>query len=806
MTTTAQNFEKPITKLPDIPETCLEDGNKLSFYYDKLANETDEDLVNRLKTQLDSLLIFAGLFAGVNGGFLALTLPMMRADPSDDTNALLLQLVKGGNATINSEVDLPSASFHPPPAICRVNMLFAVSLASALMASFLAVLGQQWLVRYRKRSGAGVEVQRVEQLCRQLGAQRWHLELILDDVLPSLLQIGLAIFCVSFVIYLHILNGSMSFVIAAIVGATLTVVVGAAACATWDQMCPYQNSLSHLLCWVMGRMKPTVVASVWLLVFVKAYIDNVFRRGGDPEQGKHNQRNEDLETSHWKSAQEITSNGLERFLRKGETITDVRVTVLKRVLLTSGHPPALIHAAINVCAFSDKRGLQQLLSDAHLLHRLHRLYRIFDGSLAEVYPEERAMCFVTIQALALAIHHLALSVGTIEDLLDLKERPLATVPTVQPQAPLHISWRLPSGTMGMSGLPFEDGDLERCGHLQLLGVMFEDFVFYSTSVPWKSRWSFVVEKLGRFPSSLPLLRTLTYAIEAYALCHRWDSGKGEGGEYERLSQLFELAKITYASRNCGYSNSVPFLSDALQILALDTGGKGPSELHQVCMSIFGHAVNLLGPLQLEEVLEFDSLGTLWGTIERDVRNSLTSSQYRDQLLEHRSQCVHMVLSKIDSNLSMLFRRNNGISPFMTGGHVFDNEPTHGPHHRRSQADLARFRRGIDTLCRSLAETVHYVRGYYSAGGLRNPEVPRAALERFKRVLYNLPSGDLEPLIQDPEDQPDESEARFQNGGGFGAQDLQAECHEFEAWINACVAKDRRLNRDPELCWCPHKEE
>ncbi|KIO27353.1 hypothetical protein M407DRAFT_23395, partial [Tulasnella calospora MUT 4182] len=191
MNTTTNIFEQPITERPEIPARFGEDGGKFYHYYNQLADELDEDLTKRLKSQLDSLLIFAGLFAGVNAGSLALTLPMMSADPADDTNALLLQLVKGGNATFNSEADLPSATFSPPPAIYPVNMLFAVSLACALMSSFLAVLGQQWLVYYRKRSGGGAEHQRKEQLRRQLGAQRWRLELVLDDILPGLLQVGL---------------------------------------------------------------------------------------------------------------------------------------------------------------------------------------------------------------------------------------------------------------------------------------------------------------------------------------------------------------------------------------------------------------------------------------------------------------------------------------------------------------------------------------------------------------------------------------------------------------------------------------
>ncbi|KIO27374.1 hypothetical protein M407DRAFT_73333, partial [Tulasnella calospora MUT 4182] len=175
MNTTINVFEHPITERPEIPARFGEDGGKFHYYYDQLADELDEDLTKRLKSQLDSLLIFAGLFAGVNSAFLALTLPMMSADPADDTNALLLQLVKGGNATINSEADLPSATFSPPSAISAVNVLFAVSLTCALMSSFLAVLGQQWLVYYRKRSGGGAERQRKEQLRRQLGAARWRL-------------------------------------------------------------------------------------------------------------------------------------------------------------------------------------------------------------------------------------------------------------------------------------------------------------------------------------------------------------------------------------------------------------------------------------------------------------------------------------------------------------------------------------------------------------------------------------------------------------------------------------------------------
>ncbi|KAG8964571.1 hypothetical protein FRC00_001818 [Tulasnella sp. 408] len=385
MNTSTNVFTQPIAERPEIPARFGEDGGKFYYYYDQLADELDEDLTKRLKAQLDSLLIFAGLFAGVNSAFLALTLPMMSPDSADDTNALLLQLVKGGNATINSEVDLPSATFSPPPAIYPVNLLFAVSLTCALISSFLAVLGQQWLVYYRKRSGGGAEHQRKEQLRRQLGVARWRLELVLGDILPGLLQVGLVIFCISFALYLRTISVSMSSVVSAVVGAPLAITVAAAVCTTWDRMCPYHSPLSHLLCWIVDRVRSAVVTFVWLFIFIRAYLHEILRtwarrterhaEAGDTSSlSKSSARNEELQARSWTSAHQITSRGLTWIGRKEETANDLIVASLKRVILTSEHTTALIHAATNICAINDEDSLRKLLNDAEFFDRLHGLF------------------------------------------------------------------------------------------------------------------------------------------------------------------------------------------------------------------------------------------------------------------------------------------------------------------------------------------------------------------------------------------------------------------------------------------------
>ncbi|KAG9038113.1 hypothetical protein FS837_001315 [Tulasnella sp. UAMH 9824] len=263
-------LEPKLKYIPEIPLKFGEDGGHFYKYYDSLADELDEDMVKSLKAQLDGILIFAGLFAGVNPAFLALTLPETTADPADDTNALLLQLVTGDNNTMRNADDLPSATFAPSPNIIPVNILFSLSLTLALIASFLAVLGQQWLVYYRKRSGGGADYQRWEQLRRYLGAQRWRLEAILDVVLPALLQLALVIFCVAFVLYLRALSKTIYYVIAIPMAVAMTILLLMATMAFLDQWCPFKSPLSHFL-QLAGRFVQRH-RRVWLFIPALTYI------------------------------------------------------------------------------------------------------------------------------------------------------------------------------------------------------------------------------------------------------------------------------------------------------------------------------------------------------------------------------------------------------------------------------------------------------------------------------------------------------------------------------------------------------
>lgn len=326
-----------------------------------------------------SLHFQAGLFAGINSAFLALTLPLLSADPADDTNALLtqnnailMQLAMGRNDSLPNNSDLPSNSFYPSSNILAVNVLFSLSLTFALISSFLAVIGRQWLVYYRKRSGGGLDRQRWEQLKRFLGAERWRLELILDDILPSLLQIGLIAFCVALVIYLDSLNPTVSRIVGIPMYAGLAFFVGSAMCTIWDRFCPFQSPLSHLLSSFVRSIAPIwrFVQDFWILHRGLTYHTDVRRAA------RNRQEERSIKFKEFTSS--IFNSDWYRVLisiRPEEPIDSLQVTALRRLICTSEDPATLLTSAANILTIHDSDRLIKLWGDEIFRARLMGLYR-----------------------------------------------------------------------------------------------------------------------------------------------------------------------------------------------------------------------------------------------------------------------------------------------------------------------------------------------------------------------------------------------------------------------------------------------
>ncbi|KAG8911739.1 hypothetical protein FRC01_005549, partial [Tulasnella sp. 417] len=344
-----------LIEVPHPLEVFGQDGGEFYRCYDELAEEIDDDMAGGLREQLDGLLLFNGLFAGINSAFLALTLPLLTPNPVDDTNALLLRLTIGGNFTYTA-ADLPSAYFTPSYSTVLIVALFSMTLATTLVSSFIAVQGKQWLVYYRKRRGGGSDHQRWDQLRRFLGAQRWALELILDDALPSVLQVSLAVFCIALVLYVGVLNRvAMVFtVVPLLVG--LVCFVGSALARAKDKFCPFRSHLSNAFLWVADSV-------LHLLTSVKesfpSFSEWLQQALGRPDSN----RCDDLEPSSKYS------------VREEESVPSLQVLALQRAVCISEDPATLLCAMANVPAIVELTQLRKLWEDNALRETLLELYR-----------------------------------------------------------------------------------------------------------------------------------------------------------------------------------------------------------------------------------------------------------------------------------------------------------------------------------------------------------------------------------------------------------------------------------------------
>ncbi|KAG8920501.1 hypothetical protein FRC01_000725, partial [Tulasnella sp. 417] len=411
-------FEPTLTAVPERPRAFGEDGGHFYRRYDAISDELDEGMVKRLKAQ-------AGLFASVNSAFLAITLPELKADTANDTNVLLLQLVIGGNSSISSAEDLPSATFYPASDILAVNMLFAFSLALIIMASFIALLSSQWIVSYRKRSGGGIELQRWEQLRRYFGIKHWRFEPLLDDILPIFLQTALVVFGFGFLYYLQYLNLAIFSPSGEFLQVMLALGLNLVFIASWDQWCPFQTPISRLLRLteqlfrkyfrILALMVPlggivgmylssaaTAVLGLFYFPLVIGRLIVYLREVPGPQKAWFTKWVDETSQEPWAlsfradirwMAFDTVKRVMADLLPPAEDLTYLKATAIKRVLCTFEDFNSLVYTAINIQTMTEKKFALFLLNDDAMFSRLVGLAKSQDKVVATLFSRALAHLF-----------------------------------------------------------------------------------------------------------------------------------------------------------------------------------------------------------------------------------------------------------------------------------------------------------------------------------------------------------------------------------------------------------------------------
>ena len=181
----------------------------------------------------------------------------LKPDYQELNNTLLEMLLNAttGTLPVGSAISLPRWP-GPDPVIVQVQCIFYATLSATLLASFLAMLGKQWLNRYRQSETNGSSVDRSRMRERKLtGIETWKFYVVME-FLPLILQGALVLLGFALSRYLWELNRSASSVVIGFTcfGFLFYLLIATASVFSFD--CPFQTPLSLLIRFVIGLATP----------------------------------------------------------------------------------------------------------------------------------------------------------------------------------------------------------------------------------------------------------------------------------------------------------------------------------------------------------------------------------------------------------------------------------------------------------------------------------------------------------------------------------------------------------------------
>ncbi|KAF9255865.1 hypothetical protein L218DRAFT_847509, partial [Marasmius fiardii PR-910] len=157
----------------------------------KTVDALDEDQVKGFKEDIDTLLVFAGLFSAVVTAFTIESYQWLREDPQDTTVALLKQISYWQE---HGQSLTPDPRFTPASSDVRINAYWFLSLILALIDALFGLLCKQWVREHQRQTNTRTPRQTLAlRWLRSQSFERWHVPSILAS-LPILLEVALFLF------------------------------------------------------------------------------------------------------------------------------------------------------------------------------------------------------------------------------------------------------------------------------------------------------------------------------------------------------------------------------------------------------------------------------------------------------------------------------------------------------------------------------------------------------------------------------------------------------------------------------------
>ncbi|KIM28594.1 hypothetical protein M408DRAFT_69517, partial [Serendipita vermifera MAFF 305830] len=162
--------------------------------YNTEAKKVDIELVKDWNASLNSLLVFAAIFAAVLTAFIIESKKLLEQDPLElIADVMIFNTNNAANGTLTPYT---RPDFNPKSVDLIVNCLFFASLSVSLVAALASVVALQWVADYDAaitRGGSSPEDQAKRRQFLFAGVVSWKMGEIIA-ALPLLLHFSVALF------------------------------------------------------------------------------------------------------------------------------------------------------------------------------------------------------------------------------------------------------------------------------------------------------------------------------------------------------------------------------------------------------------------------------------------------------------------------------------------------------------------------------------------------------------------------------------------------------------------------------------
>ncbi|TCD63278.1 hypothetical protein EIP91_005768 [Steccherinum ochraceum] len=232
-----------------VPHDAVDKWVRFWNIYKREADEYDAEFLIKYKEDMNTSMIFSGLFSAVTATVASMTVSDLGPDPNQTTQVLLQNILLVLNHTsgpLPHAIALPTWQ-GPSVTVIWVQSLLYASLACSLFAALGAVLGTQWLSRYSSVGERGTLEDRCKERQTKLdGLTAWHFRRVLE-ALSVLLQVSLLLFGVAISGFMWTQQHIVAAVLIAVTGLGAIFYFSSIGLSIVYSDCPYYTPLTDAL-------------------------------------------------------------------------------------------------------------------------------------------------------------------------------------------------------------------------------------------------------------------------------------------------------------------------------------------------------------------------------------------------------------------------------------------------------------------------------------------------------------------------------------------------------------------------------